>query len=119
MVITRAYYINVTTIRQDPRDNLMNVVTYIYSTASFGLNMRIEKVGGNRKGTTVSSQRQLLIAIIEYHVIRNSIILHFRCKRELSYPRTIANIKNTYNIKLKVIRDTLTDIQQCKEFMQV
>ena len=35
------------------------VVTYIYATASFGLKLRIEKVGGNRKRTAVSCHRHL------------------------------------------------------------
>ena len=35
------------------------VVVYIYATASFGLKMRIEKVGGNREGVAVSRRRHL------------------------------------------------------------
>ena len=36
-----------------------NVVTHKYSTASFGLKMRIEKVGGNREMAAVSSNGEL------------------------------------------------------------
>ena len=36
-----------------------NVVTDICATFSYGLKMRIEKVGGIRKGAAVSSLRQL------------------------------------------------------------
>ena len=32
-----------------------NVVTHICTGASFGLKMRMEKVGGNREGAAVSS----------------------------------------------------------------
>ena len=42
-----------------------NVVTHIYATVSFELKMRIEKVGGNRKGSAVSSHRQLYFNLEE------------------------------------------------------
>ena len=35
------------------------VIAHIYATASFGLKIRIEKVGGNRKGVAVSRHRHL------------------------------------------------------------
>ena len=36
-----------------------NIIAYIYATASFGLKVSIEKVGGNRIGRAVSSCRHL------------------------------------------------------------
>ena len=36
-----------------------NIVAYIYTTSSFGLKLRIEKVGGDREGTAVSCLRHL------------------------------------------------------------
>ena len=35
------------------------VVAYVYATASFGLKLRIEKVGRNRKSTAVNCHRHL------------------------------------------------------------
>ena len=35
-----------------------NVITQICTTASFGLKMRIEKVGGNRDGVAVRGNRE-------------------------------------------------------------
>ena len=36
-----------------------NIVAHIYATASLGLKLRIEKVGGNRKRTAISCHRHL------------------------------------------------------------
>ena len=41
------------------QEQVMSLGRYICATASFGLKMRIEKVGRNRERATVSNHRQL------------------------------------------------------------
>merc|ERR1712035_108437 len=54
-----------------------NVVADVNATASFGLKMGIEKVGGNRKGTAVSNHRNLCFSEEEkMRFSRGEVVFH-------------------------------------------
>ena len=56
-----------------------NIIAHVYATASFGLKIRIEKVGGNRKGRAVSSCRHLGLSEEEkMRFRRGEVVFHRR-----------------------------------------
>ena len=57
-----------------------NIVANVYATASFGMKIRIEKVGGNRKGRAVSSCRHLGLSKEEKMGFRRGEVVFHRRK---------------------------------------
>ncbi|MPC95543.1 hypothetical protein E2C01_090759 [Portunus trituberculatus] len=52
------------------------VAVHIDTTSSFGTKMRIEKVGGNRKGATISSLRQLCFSEEKMRFSRGEVVFY-------------------------------------------